>query len=232
MRELTLTRADRLRGGATWQRVYAALRDAIVAVELKPGQQLSENDLALRIGVSRTPIREALVRLRDDRLVEIVPQLGTFVTRISARAVADAQFVRESLECAAVRLAAQRADAEAIDSLREILGRQEQTQLTGDLDRFYVLDDDFHRAVCDLSGHGVAWELSQRASGHLNRIRRLSLAQPDYIGEMITEHHAVLDAIANHKPGDSERALRRHVRMVLSGLPEIRRSHPEFFTGE
>jgi len=230
--ELTLTRAHRLRGGATWQHVYALLRDAIVSVALEPGQQLSENDLAMRIGVSRTPIREALVRLRDDRLVEIVPQLGTFVTRISPAALADAQFVRESLECAAVRLVAQHSNAEAVQGLQAILERQVQTHASGDLDRFYVLDDEFHRALCSLSGRGIAWELSQRASGHLNRIRRLSLAQPDYIPEMINEHQAVLDAIADRKPALGEKALRHHLRMVLSSLPDIEALHPEFFASD
>src|SRR3954453_2340755 len=85
------------------------LRGAIVSAELEPGRRLSENELAGWLGVSRTPVREALVRLRDDRLVEIVPQLGTYVARISDRAVGDAQFVRESLECAAIRLAATKA---------------------------------------------------------------------------------------------------------------------------
>jgi DNA-binding GntR family transcriptional regulator len=230
--ELALTRARRLRGGAAWQHVYAHLREAIVSVELEPGQRLSENDLAVRIGVSRTPIREALVRLRDDRLVEIVPQLGTFVARISPAALADAQFVRESLECAAVRLAAQHSDADAVHTLEAILQRQAQTHAGGDLDRFYVLDDEFHRAICDLSGRGVAWALSQRASGHLNRIRRLSLARPDYIGEMIAEHHAVLEAIAARKPSQGERVLRAHLQMVVSSLPEIKTAHPEYFAAD
>jgi GntR family transcriptional regulator, rspAB operon transcriptional repressor len=232
MAELAITRAHRLRGGATWQHVYALLREAIVSVELAPGQQLSENDLALRIGVSRTPIREAIVRLRDDRLVEIVPQLGTFVTRISPLAVADAQFVRESLECAAVKLAAKRADGEAVEALRAILRRQAETSADGDLDRAYALDDEFHRAICDLSGHGIAWALSQRASGHLNRIRRLSLTQPDYLSEMIAEHHGVLDAIAHNRPAQGEKALRHHLQMVLASLPDIKAAHPQFFAAE
>jgi GntR family transcriptional regulator, rspAB operon transcriptional repressor len=232
MLEPAITRSQRLHGGATWEHVYELLREAIVAVELEPGQRLSENELALRIGVSRTPIREAIVRLRDDRLVEIVPQLGTFVTRISAAAVADAQFVRESLECAAVRLAAGRADSAAIEALRATLARQAETQADGDLARFYVLDDEFHRAICDLSGRGIAWALSQRASGHLNRIRRLSLAKPDYIGEMIDEHHTVLEAIASGKPSQGERALRHHLKMVVSSLPEIQAAHPAFFAPE
>jgi DNA-binding GntR family transcriptional regulator len=232
MLEPAITRAQRLHGGATWEHVYEVLREAIVSVELEPGQRLSENELALQIGVSRTPIREAIVRLRDDRLVEIVPQLGTFVTRISAAAVADAQFVRESLECAAVRLAARRADEDAIEALRATLRRQAETQADHDLDRFYVLDDEFHRAICDLSGRAIAWALSQRASGHLNRIRRLSLAQPDYIGEMIDEHHTVLEAIATGRPSQGERALRRHLKMVVASLPEIQSAHPTFFTSE
>src|SRR3954471_16619006 len=114
------------RGGSTARaRVYANLRDAIVRADLAPGRQLSENELAASLGVSRTPVREALQRLRDDRLVEIVPQLGTFVSPISTRAVADAQFVREALECAAIRLAAVNAVPADVLALRAILGRQE-----------------------------------------------------------------------------------------------------------
>ena len=91
------------------------------ARELEPGRQLSENELAALLGVSRTPIREALVRLRDERLVEIVPQLGTFVTRIATPAVADAQFIREALECAAIRRAAELATEDDIAALEDNL---------------------------------------------------------------------------------------------------------------
>ena len=113
-------RIDRLRSGTAGpasRQVYRALRDAIISPELAPGQRLSENELAERLAVSRTPVREALIRLRDERFVQIVPQLGTFVTRISTAAVQDAQFIRESLECAAVRLAATRAEPGDIAAL-------------------------------------------------------------------------------------------------------------------
>src|SRR5436305_1999373 len=102
MQAVPISRQTRMRG-STRGEVYARLRDAIVAAELEPGRRLSENELAAWLGVSRTPVREALVRLRDDRLVEIVPQLGTYVSRIGVQAVADAQFIREALECAAIR---------------------------------------------------------------------------------------------------------------------------------
>ena len=220
------------RTGPARTRVYAALRDAIVSVALEPGRQLSENELAAWLGVSRTPIREALQRLGEERLVAVVPQLGTFVTRISSSAVGDAQFVREALECAAIREAAVAASQADVAALEAIVADQDRTREEADFDRFYILDDALHRALCDLSGHGIAWSLSQRASGHLNRVRHLSLPMPSYLDEMIAEHRAVVAAVAAHDPDAAERELRHHLRMVLSSVPAIRTEHPEYFEEE
>jgi DNA-binding GntR family transcriptional regulator len=225
-------RIDRLRRGAAGpagRQVYRALRDAIIATTLAPGQRISENELAERLAVSRTPVREALIRLRDERFVQIVPQLGTYVTRISATAVADAQFIRESLECAAVRLAATRAEATDIAALRGLVRRQAEVSEHGDYERFAVLDDEFHAALCELAGHSVAWEVAERVKGHLNRVRRLSLPQPHYLEEMVSEHGQVLEALAQADPDAAEVSLRHHLRMVLSALPAIREQHPDYF---
>lgn len=209
--------------------VYGALREAIVGIELEPGRQISENELSDKLRVSRTPVREALARLRDDQLVQIVPQLGTFVSRISVAGVDDAQFLREALECAAVRLAAERADASDVAALRTLIARQESARDAADGDDFLVLDDDLHSTLCELSGRPIAWTIVERANGHLNRVRRLSLAEPRYIAEMIWEHKQVVDAVAQGDPDGAEAALRHHLRMVLSDLPHIRHNHPEYF---
>jgi len=212
--------------GKTRPQVYGALRDAIVSVKFAPGRQLSENELAEWLGVSRTPVREALVRLSDERLVEIVPQLGTFVSRISVEAVADAQFVREALECAAVRLAAVRSTREDVALLKAIVARQAQVS---DFDHWYVLDDELHAALFALSGHGSAWTLAERAEAHLNRVRRLSLPQPRYVAEMVAEHRLVVRAVERGDADAAEEALRHHLRMVLSGLDALRDEHPDYF---
>lgn len=209
--------------------VYAALRQAIVRGELEPGRQLSENALAEGLGVSRTPVREALTRLRDDRLVEVVPQLGTFVSPISPQAVADAQFIREALECAAVRRAAELAGEDDVAKLSENIASQERARDGGDLDAFYALDDAFHRTLCDLSGHLAVWAVSERAKAHLNRVRRLSLGMPDYLPEMISEHRSVVAAVAAQDPDAAEAALRHHLRMVLREVPRLRAQLPDFF---
>src|ERR687890_1082028 len=204
--------SDRASGGSARDQVYVALREAIVSGELEPGRRLSENELAARLGVSRTPVREALVRLRDERLVDIVPQLGTFVTRISGQAVADAQFIREALECACVRRTAEIATEDDVAALEDILRAQERARDSDDFDSFYVLDDAFHQSLCDLSEHHAVWTVSQRARGHLNRIRRLSMPVPSYLALMIDQHRRVVSAVADQDSDGAEALLRDHLR--------------------
>lgn len=220
---------ERGNGTSARDQAYAALRGAIVSAQLEPGRRLSENQLAELIGVSRTPVRDALARLRDERLVAIVPQLGTFVTFIDEGAVADAHFVREALEVEAVKIAAERATAKGVDALNANLVQQQRAVDADDADRFAVLDDDLHHLLCDLSGREVAWRLSERTRGQLDRVRLLSLPEAGYRGQMLAEHRAVVDAVASHDAGGAEAQLRHHLRMVLSQLPAIRAAHPEYF---
>lgn len=220
---------DRVNGLSTGDQVYAALRAAIVSAELEPGRRLSENELAELLGVSRTPVREALARLRDERLVAIVPQLGTFVTLISPAAVEDAAFVREALECAAIRRAVERADEAGLAELQANLAAQDRAEQRGDTDAFDALDDALHRLLAQLSGHEIAWTLARRANGHLDRVRGLSLPEPGYLGEMVAEHRELVAAIAAADADRAEQAMRHHLRMVLSSVPHIQAAHPEYF---
>ena len=209
--------------------LYAALRDQIVRAELAPGERLSETELGDRLGVSRTPIREALGRLRDDRLVEVRPQIGTFVSRISPQSVSDAQFIREALECTAVRVAAELASEESMAQFEENLRAQERANARLDIDSWQLLDDTFHRHLCDLSGHPAVWPVNERAKSHLNRLRRLSLTMPDYLSTMVDDHRAVADAVGRHDPDAAEATLREHLRAVLREVPRIREQHPDYF---
>ncbi|HEV3034661.1 MAG TPA: GntR family transcriptional regulator [Solirubrobacteraceae bacterium] len=229
MSAVRIETVDRTSGSTTSEQVYLALREAIVSAELRPGLKLSENELGGELGVSRTPVREALARLRDERLVAIVPQLGTFVTLISPRAVGDAAFVREALECAAISRAVSRVDMEAVEELRWNLTAQDQARESGNERTFDRLDEDLHRRLCEYSGHAIAWALSRRANGHLDRIRRLSLPDPSYLSEMLSEHRQIVDAVAEGDVPAAEDALRHHLRMVPSQLPRLQQQHPDYF---
>jgi DNA-binding GntR family transcriptional regulator len=164
--------------------------------------------------------------------VAIVPQLGTFVTFIDEEAVADAHFVREALEVGAVRIAARDARPDQTQALRANLALQEDAVAGDDAEAFARLDDELHRLLCDMSGREVAWRLSERTRGQLDRVRLLSLPEAGYRGQMLTEHRAVVAAVSENDPAAAERELRHHLRMVLSQLPAIREAHPEYFQEE
>ncbi|HXP97672.1 MAG TPA: GntR family transcriptional regulator, partial [Telmatospirillum sp.] len=124
--------------------LFDHLRDDIVSGVLPPGTPLAELDLCNRLGVSRTPVREALIKLADIKLVNIYPQRGTFVAPISAEAFRSAQFIREHLECALLSEAVRHIDATSLRELNEIVERQKQAVAINSRDAFYEQDEAFH----------------------------------------------------------------------------------------
>src|SRR5690606_21424401 len=127
-------------------RVFGILRQAIVQLQLKPGDPLSEAEMARQLGVSRQPVREAFIKLAEVGLVEIRPQRGTSVVMISLRDVENARFIREALEVAVVRKAAQVIDAEHQDRIAAIVEAQRAADSRGDLAEFLRQDEAFHQA--------------------------------------------------------------------------------------
>jgi DNA-binding GntR family transcriptional regulator/NAD(P)-dependent dehydrogenase (short-subunit alcohol dehydrogenase family) len=225
MEPINRTRASR----TTRVEVYDALRASIVSLQRTPGQRLSEAELARELGVSRTPVREAIIQLRTDGLVEVTPQAGSFVSKISLRSVREAQFAREALECAAVREAARRIDGAAIAELRQNIASQRAAQTSADLEEFYRLDEAFHRKIVATSGYAGIADLLDRSRAHLNRVRRLSLPVPDVIEELIDQHSAVLDALGRNDADQAEAVLRDHLRGVYRVLEPLRDAHPDYF---
>jgi DNA-binding GntR family transcriptional regulator len=125
---------------------FSALRHAIVTLKLRPGRSFSEQEVAQQLGVSRTPVREAFIKLAEAGLVEVLPQRGSFVRKISAKAVMDARFVREAIELAVLRRAVGRLDAGFFVASRELIAAQRAAAADKDLERFLGLDDAFHRS--------------------------------------------------------------------------------------
>jgi DNA-binding GntR family transcriptional regulator len=209
--------------------IYDALRDAIVRVALLPGQAISETEMAVSFGVSRTPVREALIRLADEGLIDIYPQAGTFISRIDLGAVREAQFVRQTLETAVAVQAAAASVGSAV--FEPVLARQERAISDGDFAMFFAADEDFHRRVFELSGHGATWRLVQAAKSHLDRVRQLERPAELTLLEMLRQHRAIAAAIA---AGDSDAvvdAVREHASVILAVAPDVATRHPDLFRG-
>ena len=119
--------------------------------------------------------------------------------------------------------------ADGLTDLQANLGAQARAQAGSDADAFDRLDDELHHLIAEISGHEIAWALARRANGHLDRVRRLSLPDPDYIAEMMAEHHDLVAAIAEQDADGAESRMRHHLRMVLGSLPALQQEYPEFF---
>jgi DNA-binding GntR family transcriptional regulator len=206
--------------------IYATLRREITMLQKMPRERLSENELALRFGTSRTPVREALIRLVEEGLIEVWPQRGTFVSRISLRAVKRARFVREALEVAVVRYAAERGlAAEALAQAEEALARQQGA--VADPVQFTDADDSFHRALADGVRLGDIWAVVEREKAQFDRVRFLSLPNVTPVATLIAQHRAILDAIHAREPAAAEKAMRQHMTEVLKIADTLAARHPD-----
>jgi DNA-binding GntR family transcriptional regulator len=221
-----------LRGASTRAQVYALIRRAIVYLDLPPGRGLSENELAARYGVSRTPVREAIIRLADEGLVEVAPQLGTFVSRISVQEVVEVQFIRETLELANLPDAIANVTATDEAYLRALLEEQAEAGRTGDLRRWFATDEDLHRSLLQIGGHARAWSVVSSAKAHLDRVRMLTLPDPGILAELHEQHRQIVDAVVAKKRRQAQDVLRRHLRLALDVLEPLERQFPDYFIAD
>src|SRR6478752_6377637 len=143
--------------------VYETLREQILTMALPPGAALSENELAAVLGVSRTPVRESLILLTEEGLVQVFPQVGSFVSRVDANKVADAQFIRESIELASLADIPDEPDRDVVADLRANLQQQHDPGI--EVEGFFALDEQFHHGLLRLGGHANVWSTVVAANG-------------------------------------------------------------------
>jgi DNA-binding GntR family transcriptional regulator len=202
--------------------VFETIKRDIISSVLTPNTQLSEADLSKRLGVSRTPVREALIKLSEDGLVKIVPQVGTFVAPISIESVKEAQFIREHLECALIGDAARLMDAETLYYLRENLDRQKRAaSVTEDWPAFLALDEAFHQALATVSGHPIAWRVIQQSQIHFYRVRVLSFRLPAQMARVVEQHRKIVEALAVGDGPLAQKALRGHLDEAFATLERL-----------
>lgn len=216
-------------GAAVRPQLYRLLRERIIRNEIEPGARISESEIAAEYSISRQPVREAFIKLAEEGLVEVRPQRGTFVCKISVPAVMDARFVREAIEADIVKLLAAAQDK---DLERMLRGQLDDQSRVADKDsvRFISLDEQFHRTLAEAAGKSHAWSVIENVKAQMNRVRHLATRRFP-IEALVDQHRAVVDAIAKGDVVAAEAAMRGHLRAILTDLPEVARDRPEFFEG-
>ncbi|MCB4820778.1 GntR family transcriptional regulator [Roseicella aerolata] len=208
---------------------YDQLRQAVITLALPPGTVLSRAALAARLGVSQTPVREALIRLQEEGLIEVVPHSATRVAKIDLDSAREANFLRLSIEVEIVRrLAAAPAPALAA-TLRAEIARLRELHAQGDQEGFAAADEAFHGLLYAAAGVPGLRELIRSRSGHLDRLRRLHLPSPGKAEQIIADHAAVAEAIIARAPEEAERHLRHHLSDTFAQIDRIRTESPGYF---
>ena len=208
-------------------RVVGALRDEIVSMALKPGDVISESDIAGRYGVSRQPVREAFIRLAQQGLLLIRPKRATVVKKISPDGVRQSRFIRESIEVEIIRrLAGNPGDAATV--LAGLIDEQEAASAAGDSRGFHTLDERFHRTLARLANVEYAWQLIDDHKMQLDRVRYLTLgASSSRVA--IDEHKVIVAAVAAGDVHASEAAMRAHLARAELLLSQTIADHPDYF---
>lgn len=203
------------------------LRDRIIQNDLKPMERISEPGLAKLYGVSRQPVREALITLAHEGLVDILPQRGTIVKKIDHNAVMDCRFIREAFEADVVKRIAQSASPDVITELRSQIKLQKKVPRT-DLAQFIELDEQFHRTLADAAGLTHAWDFIDSTKAQMDRVRFISETEFP-IGKLINQHKKIVDCIEQQNSTGAEEEIRKHLREILLSLPKIHALYPDHF---
>lgn len=219
-------------GETAAQIVHRRLRDDIVSMRRRPGDVIFEKEIALEARLSRTPVREALLRLADEKLIEIVPKSGTMVSRIPAEILPEIIVARAALEAVTVKAAAEGARGSDIAGLKAIIERQREMLATGDIDGFHAADELMHRAIAEAGRLPGIWSMIVQIKVQLDRYRRLTLPQPHRMERAVAEHEAVIEAIASHDVVAATAAMNHHLYGLKVSLAPIRDLNPDYFSGD
>ncbi|KML69090.1 MULTISPECIES: GntR family transcriptional regulator [Pectobacterium] len=211
------------------QQIYRVLRKDIVECNIPPGKLLSEKEISVRFDVSRQPVREAFIKLAEAGLVQIMPQRGTFVMKISEQRVADARFIRQALECAIVRRAAEMVTDEQLLTLEHNLRRQELAAQNEQVREFLSLDDSFHQLLTQIANCPLAWETIESIKATMDRVRFLSLSQVSPPPSLIQQHYLIFSALKARDPDAAEKAIREHLQEMIYSITPIAQQNSDWF---
>ena len=225
--DLCLPPPDRSRPAP--EQLYGALRRAILRLDLPPGAPVPEPFIADRMGVSRSPVREALRRLREEGLVDVLPNLGSFVARISRARQEEAVTLRLLLEAeAAGRLAALGSGPRP--ALGRLVAAQRDALAEYRRDAVYALDEAFHAALFEAAGLPLMWAACRSARAHMERLHHAAASAPDRVAAAVAAHAAILARIeAGDAPG-AQAAMTAHIAANATDLADLAQLHPDWLS--
>jgi GntR family transcriptional regulator, rspAB operon transcriptional repressor len=215
--------------GSRARSVFDVLMAEIVRVQRRPGEPLNKDEIAAQLGVSRQPVTDAINRLAAMGLVTVIPQVSSYVSRISAADVLESSFVRSAVEGQVVHALASRPRPAMVEKLRVDLEEQIKVVAAVDYEGFHSADDAFHRHLAELAEMPGLPDQITAARLHLVRIRWLGLPRPGRLALAYAEHVKIVDEIEAGRPRRAQNAIAEHIRYSESELRRLQKDQPQYF---
>ena len=210
--------------------VYGELKEAILSGALEPGSLIDKAELCEKLRVSRFPVSAAVSRLAYDRLVDVAPQHGSFVTRISLKDARERLFIRSALEGEIAAEAARGMSPADKDALAANLRQEAAAVAAKDRATFYALDVAFHQILTARLSMARSADVLESLRVHLERTRRLTMLSSDQLHASLNEHAAIASAIADGDADAARDAMKRHLRITAARLEDLAKRQPELFS--
>lgn len=212
--------------------IFDFLHDEILSLRLRPGDKISEADIAARFGVSRQPVRDAFSRLANLDLLLIRPQRATEVKRFSAREIEKSRFVRAAIEKEVLCRAAEVCDAPGAALLDACLARQTEAIEAGDFGAFGPLDYEFHQALCQIAQAEFAFDVIQTEKTKVDRLCTLGLSKEDRMPQLVEDHREIAAAVKTHDPDRAIAAGMMHLSRLDDTIKRISATNATYFDPE
>jgi DNA-binding GntR family transcriptional regulator len=209
--------------------VVRALKTSIINLNLEPGQSVSEQEIATELGVSRTPVREAFIRLSQEDLITIYPQRGTYISLIDLDIVAEANFLRTTLEKVVVKLACREMSAEYLAELEVNLKLQNVYVENKNSAKLLELDNQFHQMIFKACKKERIYSLMESLNTHYDRVRMLRLATNINLDKILSQHWEILNAIKQQESEKAEQAMEIHLADRDIETVILKKQYPEYF---
>jgi DNA-binding GntR family transcriptional regulator len=226
---MNLEYVERISTESTREYVYSVLKHNIINMHLVPGQNISEKEMAEVLNVSRTPVREAFIKLTQEELLDIYPQKGTYISMIDLGHVEESRFMRASLEKAVIGLACKEFPPENLFELQLNINAQELCISENNHDKLFKLDEDMHGLFFAGCRKKRVWMAIQQMSTHFNRVRILNLATSFHWDSIVTEHRQLIEAVKNHNSNTAVSVIEKHLTRVIYDQEELKVQYPDYF---
>lgn len=226
--KLKIRTLDNFQGSLT-NRTFLAIREAIMELNFLPGEIIRKHDICNALGVSRSPVSEALAKLRNEGLVEVVPQSGTFVSRFSLQDIKEGAFLREAIELACIEILASNISEQQLIDLNRNLKLQKVLAESDDYQGFYQLDAKMHGMIMDFTGYKNLAKVTRTGWVQVDRARQLLLPVDGRLKKAFQEHRAVIKALEQNDVALAREKMRTHLNQLILLLTPLEKKHPHLF---